>query len=80
MLYINYIKEDFTNIKCYEFDCGSEWTRTTCLDTCEFYRIFMLKFYSVRVSNTWNTFIKFILKINVNIYYILIFKVFKIYT
>ena len=26
---------DFTNIIYYEFDCGSEWTRAQCLDTCE---------------------------------------------
>jgi len=24
-------------IYCYEFDCGSEWTRAWCIDTCELY-------------------------------------------
>jgi hypothetical protein len=26
---------DFTKIQFYEFDCGSEWMRAPCLDTCE---------------------------------------------
>lgn len=26
---------DYTQIKYYEFDFGSEWTRAKCLDTCE---------------------------------------------
>jgi len=26
---------DYTHIHRYEFDCGSEWMRARCLDTCE---------------------------------------------
>ena len=71
-IYKGYIK-DFTKIFIYEFDCGSEWTRTECFDTCKFYKI-VIKFYSVRVSNMLIIFIKFFLKKNINYIYNKFFK------
>jgi len=35
---------DFKEFINYEFDCGSEWTRAWCLDTCELDGNFKFKF------------------------------------
>ena len=48
------------------------------LTHASFIRFSRLKFYSVRVSNARNTFIKFILKINIKIHLVLVFIIFKI--
>ena len=41
----------YLHFSYHEFDCGSEWTRAWCLDTCESNLITILVISGVVVSN-----------------------------